>query len=317
MSENESSQQPDSEADSLLQQKNFGKTLREAREKSGLSVSDIADKILISADLVRAIENSQAEKLPNAAFTQGYIRSYARILGVDADEVIQVYNSVVPDGKQSVSPGAIIKQQHIRDGSSTLLIVTAAIVIALLLFALYQAFIVDGSVNRLFQQATNADEKIVTDTDGSNEFVYDKEMIIDFDDSSRAVNSGDDNAEQHMSIEQDRHIQSSFEQQTQQSIAVETLTDTNIPDTLSISASEDSWCEVRDADDARIIYKLVNAGEFVEINGKAPFLIFMGNARHIKLTINDLHVDFMDEVPANRKTMKIRLGSDAQFLSLN
>ena len=43
---------------------NFGEGLKRAREAAGLSIGDVAEKLLVSADIISAIDNSQADALP-------------------------------------------------------------------------------------------------------------------------------------------------------------------------------------------------------------------------------------------------------------
>ncbi|VAW60479.1 hypothetical protein MNBD_GAMMA08-2123, partial [hydrothermal vent metagenome] len=84
------------EVKDLLQKKDFGASFRPAREKLGLSQVEVAEHLLISIDVIKALENSQADALPALTFTQGYIRSYARMLNVPADEIINDYVQMAP-----------------------------------------------------------------------------------------------------------------------------------------------------------------------------------------------------------------------------
>ena len=104
----------ENEVNELLQKKDFGAELKIAREKSGLSIIDVAENLLINADIIKAIESSQAEALPPLTFTQGYIRSYARLLNISADKIINDYVQMVPDEKQTLSPHSVLPVQKIK-----------------------------------------------------------------------------------------------------------------------------------------------------------------------------------------------------------
>ena len=60
-----------------------GKILREARERAGLSQDEIAGKLKLAPRQIAAIEAGDWSALPESTFTRGFMRSYARIVGID------------------------------------------------------------------------------------------------------------------------------------------------------------------------------------------------------------------------------------------
>ncbi|VAW73684.1 hypothetical protein MNBD_GAMMA10-2166, partial [hydrothermal vent metagenome] len=94
----------ESGADHLLRRKDFGSALAKARKSLSLSVTEVSDKLLVSVDIIKAIENSQADNLPALTFTKGYIRNYARLVNISADEIISAYLSVAPEQSSPLSP---------------------------------------------------------------------------------------------------------------------------------------------------------------------------------------------------------------------
>ena len=62
----------------------FGLALREAREKAGLSVVEIADALKVAERTVTALEAERYQDLPPRPYVQGYVRRYARLVGLDA-----------------------------------------------------------------------------------------------------------------------------------------------------------------------------------------------------------------------------------------
>ncbi|KHK04063.1 RodZ domain-containing protein [Desulfovibrio sp. TomC] len=64
----------------------LGTMLREERERQGLSLDTVADKIKISRSCLAAIEEGNERALPHPVYAKGFIKNYAKILGVDQDE---------------------------------------------------------------------------------------------------------------------------------------------------------------------------------------------------------------------------------------
>ena len=71
-----------------------GLTLREARERLGMSVHDVAERIKFAPKQVEALEANDFTHLPEAAFLRGFVRSYARVLHLDEAVLI----SALPAG---------------------------------------------------------------------------------------------------------------------------------------------------------------------------------------------------------------------------
>jgi cytoskeletal protein RodZ len=69
----------------------IGADLRRARMARNMSVEDISRATKITQTLIRAIESDDFAKLPGGLFTRGYLRAYAREVGLDAEELIERY----------------------------------------------------------------------------------------------------------------------------------------------------------------------------------------------------------------------------------
>ena len=65
-----------------------GKALREARERLGLSVADVSSQTKIVPRQIEALEADDFEHLPEIAFVRGFVRSYTRILQLDAKPLL-------------------------------------------------------------------------------------------------------------------------------------------------------------------------------------------------------------------------------------
>lgn len=77
-----------------------GAVLRKAREQLGLLVSDIATQLHLSSSVINALEADEYSKLAAITFARGYLRSYAKYLKLDDDDIIQRFaklNIVEPE----------------------------------------------------------------------------------------------------------------------------------------------------------------------------------------------------------------------------
>jgi cytoskeletal protein RodZ len=65
-----------------------GEFFRQVRETKGLTVEEVASKTRIRSDFVKALEDGNFAKLPDQVFARGFVRSYARSLGLDEEDAI-------------------------------------------------------------------------------------------------------------------------------------------------------------------------------------------------------------------------------------
>ena len=68
-----------------------GYTLRQERERQNLAIEDIEQGTSIRASYIEAIENGEYDKLPGSVYTKGFIKNYAKFLGMDPDAVVKEF----------------------------------------------------------------------------------------------------------------------------------------------------------------------------------------------------------------------------------
>ena len=69
--------------------KNVSKLLVEARQSLNLSQKEIADQLYLTKTLIQQLEEGKFGELPTKAFVKGYLRSYARVVGLSGDVLVQ------------------------------------------------------------------------------------------------------------------------------------------------------------------------------------------------------------------------------------
>lgn len=79
----------------------LGEKLRQAREERGISVSEVAEQTRISALYIQSIENDDYRALPGGIFNKGFVKSFARYVGIDEQEALQDYAALM--GSQNIS----------------------------------------------------------------------------------------------------------------------------------------------------------------------------------------------------------------------
>src|SRR3954452_7556589 len=88
----------------------IGETLREARMRQHLDITDVEDRTKIRAKYLRALENEEFGMLPGSTFVKTFLRTYAEVLGLDPHALVEEYRATYEprdDAElQPVAPGA-------------------------------------------------------------------------------------------------------------------------------------------------------------------------------------------------------------------
>jgi len=69
----------------------FGNKFRKAREDKELSLDDVSNVTKISSRMLQAIEEEHFDQLPGGVFNKGFIRAYAKHLGLNSDDAVTDY----------------------------------------------------------------------------------------------------------------------------------------------------------------------------------------------------------------------------------
>lgn len=126
-----------------LPQGSLGSWLRAQREARGVGLREIADSSKISLRYLEALESDRFEVLPAPVFTRGFLREYARVVGLDPDEVVNLYLVVARDREaESAAPAGAesVAERPRSSGPSALgygLLLLLAVVVFLGLAALF------------------------------------------------------------------------------------------------------------------------------------------------------------------------------------
>src|SRR5436190_10155002 len=80
----------------------FGGKLREARERRGVSLRQIANATKIAVSVLEALERNDISRLPGGIFGRAFVRSYAIEVGLDPETTIQEFIAQFPNDSVTV-----------------------------------------------------------------------------------------------------------------------------------------------------------------------------------------------------------------------
>lgn len=115
----------------------LGQTLRQAREACGVSLDTIARRTNIARHVLDSIERNALNEVPGGLFTRGYVRAYAREVGLDAERIVCEH---LPTEASTESDAELLDELRARystSGRNRKNVLQLAVVIACLSCLLY------------------------------------------------------------------------------------------------------------------------------------------------------------------------------------
>lgn len=116
-----------------------GEFFRQVRETKGLTLDAVASKTCIHPDFLRALEDNNYAKLPDQVFVKGFVRAYARSLGLDEHDAMRRFVESAAPFYEKQGEREQLRQKQVEDDrrrKTSRHVAAAAAVVALLALVL-------------------------------------------------------------------------------------------------------------------------------------------------------------------------------------
>jgi cytoskeleton protein RodZ len=301
----------------------FGQQLMLAREKAGMTIDEAARALNLSEETVEAIEDSDLDKLPPVAFVQGYIRSYARLLDLAEEKILDEFEQEVPHQietelhPRSPLPEQTTSQTPVIRLISTLIILSAVVV---LLYAVYSYYIEKSETIEKAGLAESEDVMAQLPPEApliEQHARITEEDVLVVDSAAAPVDAEEPVAEAQPAVTLQQEMEAltareAAEQAVSEAAVVEsrveieditpvaaTIEPITGGDILALSAEQESWAEIVDANEIRLFYGMIRPEQELSLTGQAPFDVFLGNAPVVSMSLNSTNIDMTKYIRSN------------------
>jgi cytoskeleton protein RodZ len=279
-----------------------------------------------------ALEEDNYDAFPSATFVSGYLRSYARILGLAEEDFVRPLAA-------SIEPPSIVTTIGSKEQASS-----RDLPVRLVTYLLIIAVIVSVAMWWLAQRNSNSGavvapaEEAALDSEGTLSLPPVQESLGEEGETAPAAGDGaeaesdshSDTAEQggdeaasevspaepaveEATSEAPRMAQSAPQTGSDSEASTDDeppapppLTDAMPKSRLELRYQADSWTEVNDSAGRNLVYGLIQAGQVLELRGEAPFRVFLGYAPGVTVYYNG---DLFDHSPFQRRDVaRFRIG---------
>ena len=233
-----------------------GSLLASARKQQNKTVEEIAAELNLSVSQIKTIELDQTDGLPEPTYVRGYIRSYAKLLGLDSEQILQSYLN--PNWQQSTNlddmPRGIASADELSDKR---FLTPTKVVVVVALAGIFGYLWYSGALDELI----NGEKGVSTLQSATSG---------DAENPAAVTIVGSESAETVAELQADTG----------------TIADGDTVNQLLLNFSQTSWIDIRDADDNRLAYKSYAEGESLEVSNAGAMSVFIGNAEGVSVSLN-------------------------------
>lgn len=264
-----------------------GQQLQKAREQAGLSVNDVASAQHLRPSVIQAIEAGDHSKIDSELFLKGYVRTYARQVGLDADAVIASLDDeleplrIQREQEQEANPLVDIERRRRRKRQLAKVLFFAVVlgVAGYLVFSFV-----------LPQAGTSADSpSTTTQPESSAVDPADPAASEDPELASEAVTEPA-SAGTESAVGQESQLEESPVEEAPVSEPIPAVVQSPEPvledpngfgdasdaGRLEIAFSGNCWVQVVDAEGDRLVNSLQREGDRIDVTGTAPLKVVIG-----------------------------------------
>lgn len=279
------------------QDKQPGKLLWEARTKRNLSLEQVADDLCLTPQQVEAMEKDDYSYLPGATYARGYLRNYARLLGIPGDQVVSTADipTTTVHSTASKPRKAVVVEESRRSMSVGFLSLVIVVILLGLIYSWWQS----RETPELAVTVTESDENKMENTEAAPDEIMpastEEQSVTAEENAEPAIVASEEviaPEDSETSEASDAPIQTESELAAEpESVAIVSVSSEDGTD-VALAFDADSWVEIKDASGNSLVRRTLSAGQTKVFKGEPPFNVFLGYAKGVKVNYraNDFDV---------------------------
>ena len=261
-----------------------GHLLRQAREEHGLSQKEAARDLHLTSKIINAIEEDDFELIPSFVFARGYIRSYARHVGLDGQTLVAEFDAAYGVPNNSAKPMSTIRKggQQSKPGDTWVKLISIVFVIGLIAASIVWWQSQNGSqmLSQLASVAVEAPagETVVEDIDADDANLDLLLLATNDSEVDATVPAAEQTLESEVAASEsvdDAAVEVAKEQTSKVADVVVLLPNQA---QLVMVFDKDCWVEIKDGNGKMILSDLYSAGDTIEQVVTAPIEVLLGRS---------------------------------------
>jgi cytoskeleton protein RodZ len=244
-----------------MTQRGPGADLRSGRERKEMSVRQVAKELRLDTRVIEALEADDFAALPAPIFVKGYLNAYCRLLGLAPDEIIARYELVAGD----LAPPPLVV--HRGTGDEVSVGGSRAVLIGWLIVLVSLVLVVAWWFGRPGALPEPEPEPVRTAMVVPGPAAQPVPVLVDEPGTATETGSGEE---------------------VELADATAETAPPMIPGNMRVRLefTDDCWTEIVDAGGDRLFFDLASSGRVVEVEGRMPLVVFLGNAPAVTMMVD-------------------------------
>ncbi|HCD13711.1 MULTISPECIES: RodZ domain-containing protein [Shewanella] len=271
------------------QEDTLGSLLKSAREQKGITIEDAATRLHLRPCIVADIEADCFSNIDSSTYVRGYVKNYARILGVDKETINACLARQVPKVTEPAMQSFSRKTSR-QATDSRLMLVTYLIgflLLALLVVWWLQKPSVVSDVD--FSKPTAEEVQQAREFESRQAQIEETELPSETSTETPAAEVDKSLVEDNNTDEASSGVVNEDVDMTEQPLPTEAT-----QASVGIELDGDCWIKLTDANGKTLIDGLRSSGQSINVQGKAPFKLVLGAPQTVSLTFNGQAVSLAD-----------------------
>jgi cytoskeleton protein RodZ len=263
-----------------------GQELAAAREARGLALSDVAQQLKFAPRQLEALEQEHFDALPGATFARGMVRSYARLLKLDPEPLVQRISGrfEIPDSNRLAA--RYDQSVPFSDGARRSTFVYLAMSLGVLA-------LVGGVAYEWHQERTAAPSKgtsVAQAQAPASEASQRPAPVASAVPVQPAVAPAP-SVEKIVRSPEKTTEKTAEKPAEKTTLAAAAPVQRSGPNRLVVRTVGEAWIEIKDSADRMLVSSLNPPGSERVVRGRPPYTLVIGNASQVSITYNDKPVN--------------------------
>lgn len=260
----------------------IGPVFREARERMGLSLEDVVGKIKLAPRQIIALEADDFQALPETAFLRGFVRSYAKLLQLEVQPLLDALPGAVTAAVESPHVDAPFPSERIvRRQNLNLLVAALLIAVVIAGFAVWQA-----------------------NSPPATEVAADAAMTATPLPLPQSADILDSSPQLAASAVPASEVPASA---VPEAGLVPLASPPVVKSSLRLVFDKESWAEIKDQSGKTLSRQVNLPGSELRLEGDAPFTLVIGHAAAVHLYFREKPVDLSSYINASSDVARMTL----------
>ncbi|MGR2945372.1 cytoskeleton protein RodZ [Vibrio vulnificus] len=279
-----------------------GTLLKRKRESMGYTQKQVADRLRLRVNVIEQIDDNQFESGQVATFTRGYLRSYARLVGLDEKIILDALDNTGDAQHQEQEMQSFSRKTNTEKHNSRIMLITWGI------------FIIITGISSLWwwqnQQENSLAQSVNQAAQLENAVIEENEPPVLDDVVMQEMSMAEGDAQPEIATEVEvepaqvetkestpveEAVESDAQAQLTPPVAEESLPleapKANGETALTMSFRSDCWVQVKDASGKTLISGIRKSGQDLNLSGQAPFNVILGAPEGVTMTFASEPVD--------------------------